>query len=139
MCRRCNIEVKGNNAKENHICRMPGDDSLNTCSFCKVDFFSKEDKQSHECEHHPYKSVFQQRKELQRANTECSNGAECWRAARNKCWFKHSQQVNISRTNSARPQLYCRYQDQCFKGKEHCRFKHIDQGFQEPNQSRTNQ
>ena len=151
MCKRCYIEVK-----ENHICRLPNDDPQNTCNFCKVEFFSKEDKLSHECDHHPYKTVIQQRKERKRANTKCSNGVECWRAARNKCWFKHSQQVNSlphqghwkwlgkhsqplnilphqgqgedRQATSTRPPLYCKYQETCFKGMA-CKFKHFQGDF----------
>ena len=147
-CHRCNIEVNRENTRERHICRMPDFDTENTCNFCKAEVISTEAKQNHVCEQHPFKTVSQQNREKRRPHIECNNGIECWRAKLGKCWFKHSNIVNVlphqeqrqmveARTNSARPPLYCKYQDQCFKGQQLCRFKHINQDFLQSNQSQT--
>ena len=144
-CYRCNVEVNQYSTNGRHMCRMPNYDDQNTCNFCKIELIGIEAKKNHICEHHQFKTVSYQKREKRRLETECKNGAGCWRAAFNKCWFKHSQQVNMlphreQRTRvEAKPQLYCMYQDRCFKGKEICRFIHFNQGFQTPNQSQTNQ
>ena len=136
-CYRCNIEVNWDNTVENHICRMPNYDPENKCNFCKVDLFSSVDKQNHVCEQHPNKTVDQQRKEIKRKNTECTHGVHCFRAAKNRCWFKHSQSLNSlpqqghtqdRQATAPRPQLYCRFQEKCFKGQA-CKFKHFQEGF----------
>ena len=148
-CYRCNVEVTWENTSKKHICRMPNHDSENTCNFCKVELFSSDAKENHICEQHPFKTVSQQEREKSRMDIECTNGAGCWKAKHNKCWFRHSQQVIIlphqeqvqrqdARTRSGRPQLYCMYQEQCFKGSQICRFKHVNQVFQENNQSQRN-
>ena len=138
ICHRCNTEIDENNTMENHMCRLPGDDPENTCNFCKNQFNSREEKRKHICQHHRFKTVEQQRREKSRANTECNNGADCWRAKRRMCWFKHSQPLNTTPHMGQRqgqaaagtsPQLYCRYQERCFKGEQFCKFKHFNQGF----------
>ena len=149
-CYRCNIEVNRDNTREKHTCRMPYHDTENTCNFCKVELISTEARQNHTCERHPFKTVSQQNRDKRRKHIECSNGIECWREKLGKCWFKHSKIVNVlphqeqgqiyeAWTNSTRPTWYCKYQDQCFKGSELCRFKHVNQVFPETNRSQANQ
>ena len=53
VCKTCNVEVHGEEAKNNHMCRKPKD----TCSFCKVSFCSQEAMKEHVCSEHPYKSI----------------------------------------------------------------------------------
>ena len=67
----------------------------NTCSYCKMIFHSTEARQNHICESHEFKTVDEQLRTLKRKNTECRNGPNCYRAMRNRCWFKHSQSVNV--------------------------------------------
>ena len=164
------------------------------CDWCKQEFYSSEARKNHICGQHRFKSVEEQLRDQKRKQTECTNGAECWRAARNKCWFKHSQPVNILpqqgqgvqgqqgrpgqdqqepgqrgpwhmvqrqqrqgqgrqgqgqqgqgqgrqglTATPGRPELYCRYQESCFKGSEACRFKHFQAGFHQMNQPQTQQ
>ena len=148
ICKRCNIKIDENNTMENHMCRLPGDDPENTCNFCKNQFHSREEKTKHICQHHRFKTVEQQRREKSRANTECNNGADCWRAKRSMCWFKHSQPINASSHMGQRKgqdgagaslQLYCRYQERCYKGEQFCKFKHFNQGFLLNNPEQTHQ
>ena len=134
-CHRCNIEVDWGNIIDKHICRMPQYDPKNKCNFCKVDLFNINEKTHHICEQHPHKTVDQQRKRIKRRNTECTHGANCFRATKNRCWFKHSQPLNslphqghIQNRQTFKPQLYCKYQETCFKGLA-CKFKHFPQGF----------
>ena len=147
-CYRCKTKMDKNNTIENHMCRLPGDDSDNTCNFCHKQFYSTEEKRKHICQHHRFKTVEQQRREKKRANTECTNGADCWRAKRNMCWFLHSQPLNISShlvqgqgqsEGGASSQLYCRYQERCFKGVQSYRYKHFNQGFPQNNVSQISQ
>ena len=91
VCKICNVEVHGAEAKNNHMCRKPQD----TCSFCKASFFSQEAKREHMCGEHPFKSVEDQLLARRRKATECRNGVECYRASRGRCWFKHSQPVKM--------------------------------------------
>ena len=154
-CYRCDTEFYGNTTMKNHQCRMPQEDPKNTCNFCKSEFKCKEEKTNHICKQHRFKTVEQQTIERRRANTECKNGAECWRAARNKCWFMHYQQLTtlphqvqarsqsqeqgrapaanfIRNEENQRPTLYCRYQERCFKG-VNCTFKHVNPDFLQGN------
>ena len=120
---------------------------INKCYYCKVELFSSQDKQNHVCEQHHYKTVEQQRKYIKRKNTECTHGVNCFRAATNRCWFKHTQPLNLlphqqqGHDNGAglKPQLYCRYQESCFKGEQSCKFKHFNQGFPQNNLPQQNQ
>ena len=149
-CFRCNIELNEYNTKENHTCRLPQDDQENTCNFCKNQFVSRKEKMDHICKNHLFKTVDQQRREKQRASIECNNGPSCWRAARNKCSFKHSEQVSLLPHMGQRQgqeyagarsqkQQYCKYQENCFKVEQSCRYKHINQGFPQNNPSQRNQ
>ena len=92
ICSICNVELHGDEAKNNHICRKP----QSTCSFCKKTFYSQEARNNHVCEKHLFKSVADQLRAQKRKNTECKNGAECYRASFGKCWFKHSQPIRVS-------------------------------------------
>ena len=150
-CHRCNTKLGGDVTMENHQCRLPQDDAQNTCNFCKTEFGSRGEKINHICQQHYFKTVEQQKLERRRANTECKNGLECWRASRNKCWFMHSVQVNNfphpgqgqtggqalpiqqrAQGPSDRPKLYCQYQDRCFKGVM-CTYLHINKDFLQRN------
>ena len=193
ICKVCNVEVHSNINKENHMCRKP----QWGCDWCKQEFYSTEARKNHICAQHRFKSVEEQLRVQKRLRTECKNGAECWRAANNRCWFKHSQPVNVfpqqgqgeqghvqsrqaqpgqgrqdpgqqgpwrtvqrqqrqgqqgqqgqgqqgqsgqgQTATPARTQLYCRYQESCFKGAEACRFKHFQVGFHQMNQPQTQQ
>ena len=53
ICQVCNVELHGDEAKNNHTCRKHQD----TCSFCKTKFYSQEVKKQHICGEHHYKSV----------------------------------------------------------------------------------
>ena len=92
VCKVCNVEVHGNEARNSHACRKP----QNTCSFCKTSFYSQEAQKNHICDKHQYKTVDEQMRANKRKNTECRNGVDCYLASLGRCWFKHSQQVNIS-------------------------------------------
>ena len=149
ICYRCKSELNDTNTKDNHVCRLPQDDSDNTCNFCKNQFFSRVEKINHICKNHKFKTVVQQQREKRRANIECNNGADCWRAATNRCWFKHSPLVNVlpqteqghglSHSGARElPQRWCQYQENCFKGEQSCRFKHFNQGFLQNHIPKTN-
>ena len=106
-------------------------------SYSKVELLSSLEKLNHVCEHHHFKTVDQQQKEIKRRNTECTHGENCFRTAENRCWFKHSQPLNIlphqeqgenRQATSARHLLYCKYQETSFKGLA-CKFKHFHAGF----------
>ena len=90
ICKVCNVEVHGDEARNNHVCRKPE----NTCSFCKSSFYSKEAQRNHICDQHQYKTVDEQVRANKWKNIECTHGVSCYRARLGKCWFKHSQQVN---------------------------------------------
>ena len=92
VCTVCNVEVHGDEAKSNHICRK----HVDTCSFCKKKFYSREAIQEHICSDHPFKSVDEQLLARKRKTVECSHGADCYRARRGRCWFKHSLPVNMT-------------------------------------------
>ena len=91
ICKVCNVEVHNNINRDNHICRKP----QWACDWCKQELFSSEARKTHICAKHRFKSVEEQLRVQKRSQTECTNGAQCWRAARNRCWFKHSQPVNV--------------------------------------------
>ena len=91
ICKVCNIEVHGDINRDNHICRKP----QWCCDWCKEEFYSSEARKTHICQQHRFKTVDEQLNARRRSNIECSNGPECWRASLGKCWFKHSQRVNI--------------------------------------------
>ena len=102
-----------------------------------TEIFSMEGKQNHDCEQHPHKMIDQQKREIKRRNTECTHGVHCFKAAKNKCWFKHFQslnqlphqgQVHNSYTNAPKPQLYCQFQERYYKGQA-CKYKHVQEGF----------
>ena len=195
ICKVCNVEVHGDTTKNNHMCRKP----QWSCTWCKHEFYSSEARKNHICEKHQFKTVDEQLRARKRSQTECINGTGCWRAARNKCWFKHSQPLNSlsqqgqgqqgqgqqgqahqrqglqeqgqpgqghqgqvqqlqhgswqqgqpgqghqgqlrqgQSVGGARPQLYCRFQERCFKG-EACKFKHFQVGFHQTNQPQNQQ
>ena len=91
ICKACKVEVHGEAARDNHVCKKPE----HTCSYCKMSFHSTEARQNHICEKHEFKTVEEQLRSLKRKNTECRNGPNCYRAMQNRCWFKHSQLVNV--------------------------------------------
>ena len=91
ICKVCNVELHGDNNRDTHICRKPEW----RCTWCKKEFYSSEARKNHICEHHRFQTVDEQFNARRRSNIECRNGLECWRASIGKCWFKHSQQVNI--------------------------------------------
>ena len=175
ICKVCNVELHGEMNKESHMCRKP----QWGCDWCKQEFYSSEARKNHICDKHKFKTVDEQLRARRRSQTECNNGVDCWRAARNKCWFKHSLPINIFPQEGhsvyvqqervqerqvqpdsahrgqlqegqghpgqrrqeqqrdqgqgqpgagARPQLYCRFQEICFKG-DACKFKHFQLGF----------
>ena len=90
ICGVCNVEVHGNNARDNHICRRPE----HKCSFCQKNFYSQEARRNHICPAHQFKTMDQQVKTIERKNTPCRWGETCYRAARGRCWFKHSALLN---------------------------------------------
>ena len=90
VCKICKVEEHGEAARDGHQCKKPE----HTCSYCKMSFYSIEARQNHICESHELKTVDEQLRALKRKNTECRNGSNCYRAMYNRCWFKHSQQVN---------------------------------------------
>ena len=92
VCKVCNVEVHGDEAKSNHICRK----HLDACSFCKKKFYSREAIQEHICSEHPFKSVDEQLLARKRKTVECSHGAHRYRARVGRCWFKHSLPVNMT-------------------------------------------
>ena len=91
ICKLCKVEVHGEAARDSHECKKPE----HTCSYCKMSFHSTEARQNHICERHEFKTVDEQLRSLKRKNTECRNGINCYRAMRDRCWFKHSQPVNV--------------------------------------------
>ena len=91
VCKVCNVEVHGDEARNNHICRK----HMDACSFCKKKFYSREAVQEHICSEHSFKSVDDQLLARKRKTVECSHGVDCYRARRGRCWFKHSQPVNM--------------------------------------------
>ena len=92
ICKVCNVEVHGEEAKSNHSCRKPPF----TCSYCKQSFFSQEAQKIHICEQHQNKSVTEQLRALKRKTVECTHGVNCYRARRGRCWFKHTIPVQVS-------------------------------------------
>ena len=90
VCKTCKVEVHGEAARDSHLCKKPE----HSCSYCKMSFYTTEARQNHICERHEFKTVDEQLRALKRKNTECRNGPNCYRAMYNRCWFKHSQQVN---------------------------------------------
>ena len=90
ICKVCKVEVHGEAARDNHVCKKPE----HKCSYCKMSLYTTEARQNHICEKHEVKTVEEQLLSLKRKNTECRNGPSCYRAIRNRCWFKHSQLVN---------------------------------------------
>ena len=60
------------------------------CSYCKFPFQTLEESHNHICNMHPTISVHEQKRRLQRMNTECSSGQYCEYKRRGKCWFKHT-------------------------------------------------
>ena len=126
------MKKRKNNSNRTSFLHVTCVKKANQCYYCKVELFSSQDKQHHVCEQHHYKTVDQQRKDIKRKNTDCTHGDNCFRKAKNRCWFKHSQPINLlphqEQGHDSRPQLYCRYQDRCFKGLE-CKFKHFPGGF----------
>ena len=91
ICQICNVEVHGDATRDNHQCRKP----QHTCSFCKVDFYSNEARKNHICSDHEFQTVAEQIRAQKRKQTECTHGPNCYRAQRNRCWFKHSQPINV--------------------------------------------
>ena len=91
ICKICNVEVHGEEAKNNHNCRKP----TSTCSFCKQSFYSQEARVNHICDQHAYKSVAEQLRALKRKTIECTHGIDCYRARLGKCWFKHTQPIQV--------------------------------------------
>ena len=85
ICVRCNVEVHGDETRDNHMCRIP----QYQCNGCKVKLFSKEAHYNHICPLHPSKSVDQQVRELNRRYTLCKWGDECSRLSRGMCGYKH--------------------------------------------------
>ena len=204
ICKVCNVEVHGDLNMNSHMCRKP----QWGCDWCKQEFYSSEARKNHICEKHRFKTVDEQLRARKRSQTECTNGTSCFRAARNRCWFKHSQPINVipqqgqgvqvqqgqrqehvsqehgqngqeqhsqghhgqgqhgqgqwrqgqrrqgqrrqghqgqgqghqvqGQASSARPQLYCRFQERCFKG-EACEFKHFQVGFHVTDQPQNQQ
>ena len=90
VCQICNVEVHGDQTRDNHQCRKPE----HTCSFCKVKLYSQEARRNHICNEHEFKTVAEQFRAQKRKQTECTHGPNCFRAQRNRCWFKHSQPLN---------------------------------------------
>ena len=86
ICARCNVEVHGDETRDNHMCRNP----QYQCSGCKVKLFSKEAYYNHICPLHPNKSVDQQVRELNRSYTLCRWGDSCTRFSRGMCGYKHT-------------------------------------------------
>ena len=91
VCKVCNVEVHGEESKNNHMCRK----HMDACSFCKKKFYSREAMQEHICSMHPFKSVDDQLLANKRKTVECNHGVDCYRARRGRCWFKHSLPVNM--------------------------------------------
>ena len=76
VCKVCNVEVHGNNSRDNHICRQP----QWHCDWCKEQFYSSEARKNHICVKHRFKTVGEQLTARKRSNIECRNGTECSRA-----------------------------------------------------------
>ena len=66
----------------------------------------------------------------QRNTIQCRWGEGCKRLKSGLCPLKHSRLQNSipHRSQSARPQFWCKFQEACLKGPD-CRFKHFQQGF----------
>ena len=96
-----------------HTVRHKSRKPLWTCRFCTANMYSREAGRNHICEKHNSKSVEQQLVERKRSYHQNN--------------FPHKAQ-------SDSPQLWCKYQDNCFKG-QLCRFKHIGRDFLEGNLS----
>ena len=56
ICKVCQIEVHGEAARDNHMCKKPE----HTCGYCKMSFHSTEARQNHICESHELKTVDEQ-------------------------------------------------------------------------------
>ena len=96
ICKTCDTKYSGSITKENHRCFLPEDDLQNTCNCCKINLSSRETKINQICKQHFFETVEQQILESTRANTECKNRLDCWRATRNKCLFMDTVQINVS-------------------------------------------
>ena len=85
------------------------------------------------------KSLEEQRKD-QRRNIVCRWGEGCKRLKSGLCPLKHSKPQNSIPQQSQSPgsQLWCRYQERCFKGQD-CTFRHFQQGFLQGNPQLSNQ
>ena len=77
------------------------------CNFCCANIQSREAGRNHVCESHPIKSVNQQLMERKRVG---------------------SKNISPQAAQSDKSQLWCRFQDRCFKGQS-CGFRHISRDF----------
>ena len=76
------------------------------------------------------RNSLQEQQREQRTNIQCRWGEGCKRLKSGLCPLKHSRLQNSipHRSQSERPQLWCKFQETCLKGPD-CRFKHFQQGF----------
>ena len=59
------------------------------CHFCGSKDMTTKQRDDHICKYHPYKSMQQQKKQIQRKSVECIWGPWCTWYEVGKCWYKH--------------------------------------------------
>ena len=124
-CHNCKKQFGNKNEMQNHSCGNHQRQGPVKCHNCKKQFKNQGEKQNHYCEHHRTNSP-----QHRRSAIECRWGVGCHRLKVGLCPLMHSQHKNRfpQESQSSRPQLWCQFQDRCFKG-QRCSFKHFRPDF----------